>query len=143
MEAIEQIFNSYLQTKFGDTLQNLTQPATWTKENRDQTLQDLNDLFKVIADEGLTFIKELEETQIDGKSVIYWSLLVPMKAQLLNLLRAARDELDQTPPEEIPNVPVDYEWLNPKIRELTSEILQIQTNVERFVDTANPGVEQL
>lgn len=144
MEVLEQIYATYLRDKYSGMLSEAADTSTWTPENRDDKIATLLGSFEQVALESTGFIKDLLETQIDGHPILYWNFLNTLQVEVLNLLRAIREQKDSLTPEEEADIPIDYDWLNAKIKEVYAYMANNLAKIETHVASMNnPVVEEL
>jgi len=144
METLDQMLAAEASGEYAAALQALFQQDSFTKEARDTVLDQVRNLGKEMTEKSISFVNSLLETEIEGKSVLYWRIYQQFLLSELEMLKNFRDELDLTRPEAVSDLPIDYDWLGNKIRAVYSELgkLNLMFGAEEAQELAE-AVEEL
>lgn len=125
MKTLDDVLSERAQTMFQEQLIDVVDPTTWTTANRDEKMSQMRSLSEQVADQASEFVKEMLETEIEGKSLITWKVLEQFIGAELQLLMAHRDDLDAAPDESLPDFAVSYDWVTTEIRKRVMELTQL------------------
>jgi hypothetical protein len=122
MNSVDDILSQRALTTFEEQLRQNLDLQTWTAANRDQKIQNAIAAVDDVSDDSVEYTRRLVEMDIEGKSFLYWKILMQFYSALFEYLVKLREDLDFMDETAMKGVPVTYEWVNQKIRFLAAEI---------------------
>lgn len=132
---------------YEDTLRGLMDITSWTAENRDQKFEEILKLSDEICDTSVEHTARLMTENLNGKPVLYWKMREQFLVGQLEFLKQVLSELHEFEDEKLETLPVDYEWVIARIRQIT-QILSEEAEttakfMQAFAETVSTEVQEL
>lgn len=132
MRTIDEALFEIVQRSMGNVYEQLSDPASWTRETRDQMVEKSRTLNTGVTEEGLELVKRLLEAEVEGKPALYWFIFRGMLMGELELFLASRSQIDTATDDQIKDSPFDHQWLTEQIRARYQELERVDTLLEPF-----------
>jgi len=133
MKTLDDLLAERAATEYQDKLGELLNPELWTKETRDTKMKEIRMLAENMAEQSGEFVKEMLDTMVNDKSVLYWKILQQFIAAEVEMLHNFRSDLDITSEEALNDLPVDYTWINAQIKSRYQEIGSLGASLDSEV----------
>lgn len=134
VSTVEELIGLRALQEMQSRLQERLDPRTWTIQNRDQELSEIWQTANEIVEESAPVTLQVMQTEIQGKSFLFWNLRVQVMGSLIEFLENARRDLDYLSEEEREAIPVTSEWLTEKIREYIPQYQEAYAQVEQVLN---------
>lgn len=142
MNTLDEILSARSKQEFEQKLTSIYDVTLWSKDNRNDKLSELRSVASSIAENAVDTVRDSLETLVDGKPVVYWSILAEAISQEYEILVSYRMALDASEEEALGDFPFDYDWLNREIRSRIQTLQLINSKVTNALES--PGeVEEL
>lgn len=140
MQTLDELLEQRAAQVYQEGLGDNVNVSTWTKENRLEKLGNIRSLAEGVSELTLGFVKELLETEVDGKPVLYYQVLAQFIVAELEFLSTLRAQLDTL--EDVSELPVTHEFITEQIKKRGKEIQELQKTISDAM-SKNSAVEEL
>ena len=134
MKSLDELLIEKAQKDYQLKLVEILAPETWTEANRDQKLKEIRELSIEVSDLTEKFVKDLLETEVSGKSLLWHKILEQFISGEIQLLAGFREQLDSNQRGVLSSFPVTYQWVAENIQKRYDEIRASSTLLDKTFD---------
>lgn len=141
--TLDQALDGLVQLTSGEKLDEIMDPGAWNKGTRDELFAKVKDLNQTSVKASIQLISQYCKEEFEGKPILEWYIAQSALQTLYQLLTELRSEVDYMTAEELSDYPFDYDWLNPRIREVCKELRDISAKINMSEYMKKEVVEEL
>ncbi len=142
MKTLDEVLSERAQEIFKNRLAEILDPSTWDASNRDAKMEEMRKVSTEVADEAHSFVRDLLETEVHGRSILWWKVMEQFIGAEYELLLGFFDQLNNSNDTELSAYPFDYEWLIKGIRQRVKEVSDLERETMKAFDP-NGLIEEL
>jgi hypothetical protein len=128
MKSLDEILTDSLPEDLTQTFYSALDLSQWTKENRDEKILEIANVFQDYSKITAEFIEDLLKPTATGPSMLELKLKYQFILGELEFLGTLRSQLDTA--ADLSEFPIDYDWVNEKIRQKYQELKDLENTLQ-------------